>query len=82
MRRVWRLKDKSNKRAIVRSKKASQGMTQNNDSNQDMDHHFDAMLSNASIAPPMRAVVEARLANMEQRKQQIINLVTKHSFAS
>lgn len=47
-----------------------------------MNNHFDAMLSNASIAPPMRAVVEARLAHMEQRKQQIINFVTKRSFAS
>ena len=60
VRRVWRLKYKSNQRAIVRSKMALEGLPQNHD-----------------VDEAMRTIVEARLANMEQRKQQIINFLTK-----
>lgn len=77
VRRVWRLKSNSNQRAIARSKKALQGLPQNHDANDEIDHQFDSMLSNASVTPAMRTIVEARLANMEQRKQQIINFLTK-----
>ena len=82
VRRVWRLKYKSNQRAVVRSKQAFEGLPQNQDVDEEMNNQFDSMLSNASVTSAMRAIVEARLANMERRKQQIINFVTDHSFAS
>ena len=82
VRRVWRLKYKSNQRAVVRSKKALEGLPQNQDVDEEMNNQFDSMLSNASVTSAMRTIAEARLANMERRKQQIINFVTDHSFAS
>ena len=82
VRRVWRLKSNSNQRAIARSKMALEGLPQNHDVDEALHNQFDSMLSNASVTPAMRTIVEARLANMEQRKQQIINFVTDHSFAS
>ena len=69
VRRLWRLKYKSNRRAISRIRDNLQNMTQNDEFEKDMAGSFQMLISNNVISDSLRNIAEARLRNMEQRCQ-------------
>ncbi|CAF1241679.1 unnamed protein product [Rotaria sordida] len=70
--KIWRAKVKSCKRGIHQKKKHSNQSSSGriNDNQQDQLFPFESF-----IPPAMRTIIEARLINIEQRTQQLMNFI-------
>ena len=71
MRRLWRLKYKSGKRAIIHERMASSGQVAENACHADSQYQAATQLANDLISTSMRNIVQARLRNIEKRTQRI-----------